>query len=135
MELTDEEKEDLKHIQEDIIDYYYSRRPNFDTLVDEDIWALENTLNLIEKQQKEIERLKKENKKIKENSNDIYVLYLKAKGRLREFLSEDELNRMECIGKYTSKYYIPKDAIREKIKENNKIINKCIKDEKDLLKD
>ena len=64
MELTDEEKEDLKHIQEDIIDYYYSRRPNFDTLVDEDIWALENTLNLIEKQQKEIEEQKSRNKKL-----------------------------------------------------------------------
>lgn len=79
--------------------------------------ATDTILNLLEKQQKEIERLKKENKKIKENSNDIYVLYLKAKGRLREFVSEDELNRMECIGKYTSKNYIPKGAVIDKIQE------------------
>lgn len=68
-------------------------------------------LDIMLKQQKEIERLKRENKEIDENCNDIYVLYLKAKGRLREFVSEDELNRMECIGKYTRKYYIPKETI------------------------
>lgn len=118
----EEEKKAIEYYKKELYEFEYTKdldmaSENYFGQFEEKINMIKIILNLIEKQRKEIERLKKENKNIKENSNDIYVLYLKAKGRLREFVSEDELNRMECIGKYTSKNYIPKEAVIDKIQE------------------
>ena len=119
MEYTEEEKEAIE-VAKEIVDKKYGSIMVFE------IRDMEKILNLLDKQQKEINKLNNENKKIKYFSNNLFI---------------DD--------------YISKEAIREKIKElseedrtytdelsepdsNFKIIDKNlkrIKNQTDILKE
>ena len=91
MKYTEEEKEAIE-VAKEIVDKKYGSIMVFE------IRDMEKILNLLDKQQKEIERLK-------EHLNQYYD------GKL---FTSNQLRRIE---KEQSKYYIHKDKIREKIEE------------------
>ena len=95
MEYTEKEKKAIT-----ILDEFELRRKtvNYNRITVEDSQCAKTVLNLLEKQQKEIERLK-------EHLNQYYD------GKL--FTS----NQLKRIEKEQNKFYIHKDKIREKIKE------------------
>ena len=94
MEYTEKEKKAIT-----ILDEFELRRKtvNYNRITVEDSQCAKTVLNLLEKQQKEIERLKE------------HLQYYDGK-----LFTSNQLKRIE---KEQNKFYIHKDKIREKIKE------------------
>ena len=103
MEYTEEEKEVINYWKKELNNFEYTKELDLKTnnyfgQFDEKINMITGILNLLEKYQKEIEKLK-------EHLNQYYD------GKL--FTS----NQLKRIEKEQNKFYIHKDKIREKIKE------------------
>lgn len=103
--MTEEEKKAIEDLKEEIKGAEYEGRGN-----DRIVLKLKTLLNLIERQQQEIE----------EKAEQIENLEMEHSLELIGKEEEIEANMREII----EKYYIPKDAIREKIKELIPIIKK-----------
>lgn len=139
--MTDEEKNVINYLQKDIINYYYSQKPNFDTLYLEDIYCLETIVEIIKNQQKEIEQKNviifagAEKVKVLEKEIEKYkALYEKALNDVVKQSKEiEELKIINNMQKYRievidERELIPKSKIEKKIKQystSNLTINIC----------
>ena len=104
--MSEEEKNSIEYLKSRI---YGNKGCKFIDVAQSDLRTL---LNLIEKQQKEINKLKEQNKKYQGIEDGTTIIY-KSKAK---YVREDRIE----------KYYIDKNKIREKIKELENCIDKPI---------
>ena len=101
--------ETLKNIVIQEYDWWINKGDYAESNVKEANDAIKTILNLIEKQQKEINKLKEQNKKYQRIEKGTTIIY-KSKAK---YVREDRIE----------KYYVNKNKIRNKIKELEKIKN------------
>ena len=124
---------------------------DFDKFCEDECIAIDTVLNLIDKQNKELNKLKSKNKellrklrnRVKENNKLIkYSNYKKEFSTLNKQIDkqnkvidekEQEIEYLNCIIESDKDNYINKDTIKEKIEEIENMYNKLSKNPKEHL--
>ena len=116
--MTEEEKKAIEEFK-DFINYFYSRKPNWNEVTDEEVWNFEYIIKIIEKQQKEIEEkttiIMAGAEKVKSLEKEIEEL--RAKLEFKQFGDLDNAEFEKYIDEYKKNDYISKSKIEDKIKE------------------